>query len=264
MNIKTVLEEIDVGVSNIEIEGKVTYEKSPRNITGDNERGHFDFWSQFVVIEDSTGKIGCNVSIEKEEYRLKKGVIARVKGKLESYKDKNGEVQKSLKGKLIGISEGGKTTDVELEVAEEYFDKKAKEEEKVKLAEKPASNIWEAKDLRIARECAVKAVTDLVCAKIMKSYYFFTFADTIVKYIYNGVEKQEESKADRIKKAREIVEAPGKVEVRDEDAPFPDEKITDEEFEAIEKAVNEQEENEEPGSSYDNAIPFQGRGKAKN
>jgi hypothetical protein len=78
-------------------------------------------------------------------------------------------------------------------------------------------------------------------------------------------EKQAKpTKADRIKKAREIVEAPGKVEVRDEDAPFPDEKITDEEFEAIEKAVNEQEENEEPGSSYDNAIPFQGRGKAKN
>jgi len=103
---------LDVGMSNIEIEGKVTYAKTPRHIEGDNERGHYDFYSQFVVIDDGTGKIGCNVSIEKEEYRLEKDVVARVKGKLEEYKDKNGEMQKSLKGKLIGISKGGKTTDV--------------------------------------------------------------------------------------------------------------------------------------------------------
>jgi len=61
------IKNLDVGMSNIEIEGKVTYEKAPRNIKGDNERGHYDFYSQFVVIDDGTGKIGCNVSISVRE-----------------------------------------------------------------------------------------------------------------------------------------------------------------------------------------------------
>lgn len=58
--------------------------------------------------------------------------------------------------------------------------------------------------------------------------------------------KPKETKADRIKKAREIVEKPGKLEVKNaEDFIAPDEEITDEDI---------------PGSSYDNAIP---RGKAE-
>jgi len=245
------IDNLDVGMSNIEIEGKVTYEKAPRHIEGDNERGHYDFYSQFVVIDDSTGKIGCNVSMEKETYRLEKGVMARVKGKLEQYKDKNGEMQKSLKCSLVGISKGGKETDVQLEVAEEYFDEKAREAKEEKPApiekptEKPSNNVWEAKDLRIARECAVKAVTELICAKIMKSKDFFDFADTIVKYIYNGLTKKPKgkvTKADRIKLAKNIIKEHGSVEVKDEDAPFPDE--------------------DEPGSSYDNAKPYKGKKKA--
>jgi len=61
---------LDTGMSNIEIEGKVTYAKAPRHIEGDNERGHYDFYSQFVYIEDDSGKIGCDISINKEEYKL--------------------------------------------------------------------------------------------------------------------------------------------------------------------------------------------------
>ena len=53
------------------------------------------------------------------------------------------------------------------------------------------------------------------------------------------------TKADKIKQAREIVKAPGKLEIKDKDAPFPDEEIADKDI---------------PGSSYSNAIP---RGKAK-
>jgi len=248
------IDNLDVGMSNIEIEGKVTYEKAPRHIEGDNERGHYDFYSQFVVIDDGTGKIGCNVSIEKETYRLKKGVMARVKGKLEEYKDKNGEMQKSLKCSLVGISKGDKTTDVQLEVAKEFFDDKAKEEKTAPVAkptETPSNNIWEAKDLRIARECAVKAVTELVCAKVMKSKDFFTFSDTIVKYIYNGLpetpkeNKKEEpvTKEEKLALARHIAKGKGKLELREGSTGlFPEEDV--------------------PGSSPDNAIPFKGKRKA--
>jgi len=250
---------LDTGMSNIEIEGKVTYAKAPRHIEGDNERGHYDFYSQFVYIEDDSGKIGCDISINKEEYKLEQGVIARVKGKLDEYQG-----TKKIKGKLIGISKGNKTTDVQQEVAEEYFDKKAKEEKTAPVAkptETPSNNIWEAKDLRIARECAVKAVTELVCAKIMKSKDFFNFADSIVKYIYNGAEK-ETTKEERLALARHIAEGKkGKLELREgQTGLLEDKELTEEEIAEIENAVNEQEE---PGSSYDNAIPFKGKRKGK-
>ncbi|MCK4328291.1 hypothetical protein KAX02_00455 [candidate division WOR-3 bacterium] len=60
--------------------------------------------------------------------------------------------------------------------------------------------------------------------------------------------RSKTTKADKIKKAQDIVD--GKLEVKDEEAPFPDEAITDADI---------------PGSSPDNAIPFTGkrRGKAK-
>ena len=65
-------------------------------------------------------------------------------------------------------------------------------------------------------------------------------------------EAKPKTKADKIKQAREIVESPGKVEVKDEDQPFPDEEISDADL---------------PGSSYDNAVPYTGKrkglGKAK-
>ena len=58
----------------------------------------------------------------------------------------------------------------------------------------------------------------------------------------------EATKEERIKAAREIVGKTGKLEVKDEDAPFPDEKIADEDI---------------PGSSINKAIPFEGKRKAK-
>ncbi len=42
--------------------------------------------------------------------------------------------------------------------------------------------------------------------------------------------KPKATKADKIKKAREIVERPGKIEVKDEEAPFPDETIAPEDM----------------------------------
>ncbi len=59
-------------------------------------------------------------------------------------------------------------------------------------------------------------------------------------------EKEANTKADKIKQAREIAEMPGKLEIKDENAPFPDETISDEDI---------------PGSSYHNAIPFKGKRK---
>lgn len=249
MKINTVLTELNIGASNIDIEGEVTYVMLPRNVKGDNEKGHYDFWSQFVVIQDQTGKIGCGVNIEKEEYKLIKGTKARIKGKLSEYKNKKGEMVKKIDGKLIGISDRDKETDVELTAeVEEYFEEKAKEE---KVVEKPVdkvemktstNDIWEAKDLRIARECAVKAVTDLAVAKIIEGKEFFPFADTIVKYIYNGYKEKDDSG----KKKSILHDNREPLEVISDEPLFPDEEIADENI---------------PGSSPDKAIPWGGKRK---
>jgi len=272
------IENLDIGMNNIEIEGEVTYAMMPRNVTGDNEKGHYDFWSQFVVINDGTGKIGCSVSIEKEEYKLRKEVVARVKGKLEEYKNKDGEMVRKIKGKLIAISKGDSVTDVQQEMAEEYFEEKAKEEKKVdpsfvgekvqevilnRVVEKPIdkNNVWEIKDLRIARECAIKAVTELVANKIMESKDFFVFANTIVKYIYNGKVNNGNGDGDGKgkKKVSLLHDNREPLKVKDETKPFPGEP-TKEELDKVERAVNKKEG--KPGSSINNAIPFRGKAKA--
>lgn len=247
------IDELDIGMSNIEIEGEVTYTEVPEHREGVSKKGKkepYNFWSQFIVVDDGTGKMGCNVSVKDEDDGLTKGVIARVKGKLKEWEGK-----RSIQGKLIAISKGDKVTDVQQERAEEYFDEKAKEEKKeakpvavAKPVSKPENNVWEEKDLRIARECAIKAVTELVCAKIMKNKDFFNFADSLVKYIYNGNNDKPK-----------IIKEHGKLEVKDENALFPGEEPTKEELAGVEKAVNEKEE---AGSSIDNALPFKGKKKA--
>ena len=242
MKINTVLTEVNVGASNIDIEGEVVYTDNPEHKVGEGKKGHFDFWSQWVVIKDETGSLGCSLGLTDPKYKIEKGVISRIKGKLKEWEGK-----KSLtNGKLIGISKGGKEIDVQQKVAEEYFEEKAKEMPKIEPVKAPVeNNIWEAKDLRIARECAVKAVTELAVAKIIEGKDYFSFANTIVKYIYNGKVNGKEKKS-ILRNDHEPLE------VINEEPLFP--------AEEIENAVNEREK-EEQGSSINNAIPFKGKRK---
>ena len=278
MDIKEVLTKLDIGMSNIEIEGKVTYTEVPEHREGESKKakgGHYDFWSQTIHIDDDTGAIECSISVKDENDGIEKGVVARVKGKLAEWQG-----VRKIQGKLIAISKGDRVIDVQQERAEEYFEEKAKEEKieteqagKVIQAKaglfKPDNNVWEAKDLRIARECAVKAVTELACAGLLKGKEFFPFANTIVKYIYNGKVNGKKKKS-ILRNDREPLE------IIDDDAPFP--------VEEIENAVNEKEKNpvwitkikkeempskavmvkleKEEGSSYNNALPFKGKRKA--
>jgi len=274
MNIKGI-DNLDIGMSNIEIEGEVTYTEIPEHREGESPKakgGHYDFWSQRIFIDDGTGNIECSISVKDENDGIIKGVVARVKGKLTEWQGK-----RKIQGKLIAISKGDKTTDVQQERAEEYFEEKAKIDRlanKVKgkddeqitkenkldwskhpkeipildpVKPKPENSVWEAKDLRIARECAVKAVTELTVAKIITGKQFFPFANTIVKYIYNGKVNGKEKKSILRDDRRPL-------EIISEDQLFPDEVR-----EEIENAVNEKEKEKE--NSYHNAIPFKGKRK---
>jgi len=266
MDIKNI-ENLDIGVGGIIVEGETTYVNVPRHIEGDNEKGHYNFWSQFVVIDDGTGNIGCNVSFNKEEYRLTEGVIAKVKGRLEEYEDKNGEIQRSLRCSLVGVSEKEKTTDVKQKTAEKYFEDKAKEREETSTKE-PSKNVSKENDLHIVRECAIKAVTELAKVdpskgnfkiKISTKKDFFGFADEIVDYIYEGLQKEEAAvkakaedgvplnKEEKIGLARHIVGGK-KLELREGHTGL----LEDEE----EKIIDDEDL---PGSSYDNSIPWKGK-----
>ena len=254
---------LEIGMSNIEIEGEVTYTETPEHRVGTSKKTkkNFDFWSQRIFIDDGTGNIECSISVKDENGGIEKGVIARVKGKLGEWQG-----NRNIQGKLIAISKGGKVTDVQQEKAEEYFEEKAKEENIItnKLIAKIAANeikpekekakvennVWEKKDLRIARECAVKAVTELAVAKIITGTDFFHFANTIVKYIYNGKVNGKEKKSILHDNRQPL-------EVISDEPLFP--------AEEIENAVNEREKEEEHGTfvlnTYNNPIPFKGKKK---
>lgn len=233
MKIEEVLK-LEDGVSGITIEGEIIkIPEEPRN----SEYG----WSQMIILKDDTDEMSSwiNIKSAKDAYAI--GQYIKVKGK----------VRKWTKGNKSGISLNNANVIDEIVKAEEF-----KEEEKVSQAkqtvEKPISthstpvekeytksDYWHDKTLReiennkcIVRECAIKAVTELACSE-NKIFQFeidgyFTFADTIVDYIYDrwgkitseditkefggtAVEKPEEKdqiekpKEERIEKAREVV-----------------------------------------------------------
>lgn len=164
------LKELDVGISGVKVSGDITYVKLPKNWEGkDKKTGRaYNFWSQFVVLEDSSGSIGCNLTFPKETDALEEGVTnITIRGKVDEYRDNNGELQKSLSnGRIIRIKEeekgvtGGKTNNKENE-------------------------------MHIVRECSIKTATELVCAKVIKFEDLFPYTEKIASYIYGGLEKEE-------------------------------------------------------------------------
>lgn len=95
---------LDIGMSGISCSGEVKYENEPRNITGTHNNKPYSFWTQFVIIEDTTDSIGVNLKIGNADQRREKGQIISIeKGVLDSY-EKDGETKLSLKGNLVKTS----------------------------------------------------------------------------------------------------------------------------------------------------------------
>ena len=279
MEVKKVLTELDIGMSNITIEGEVTYTEVPEHrISPPDAKKEYDFWSQFIVIDDGTGKIGCSISVNDEDDGMVKGVMARVKGKLKEWQGK-----RKIQGKLIAISKGDKVTDVQQERAEQYFENKAKEgkkeEVKVVNVNKGNNNGYQAKEkywqnkhewekhtwrfnrAGMSRSNGVNYAKDMIDIllkhKIIKPKenevmtYFWGLVGEFGRYIFNG-ERPDNGNG----KKKSIL--------RDNHEPL--EKISDEPLfpaEEIENAVNEIEKAEEKdGSSPDKARPFKGKRKS--
>lgn len=202
------MEKAKEGDSGIELEGKVIKTLTPR----EGEYG----WSQFVVLNDSTGEIGCWLKLDSEKDNVSKGSSLKVKGTVsKEYKDDKGKMKRSLnnctfegdKKAVVSTQDNGDKGDywskkLELDIERFEWDKK--------------------RDLHnqmiIARECAFKAATELVCAENVEGATFekiFTLSDKIKNHYFKDSKEitSEDivkefggtTKEERIEKAREAV-----------------------------------------------------------
>jgi hypothetical protein len=196
----------------IELEGKVTKAIKPNS----NDFEGKLVWSQFIVLKDETGEQGCWLKLDSENDKVPKGISLKIKGKVgKEYEDSKGAMKRSLNNctfegdkKEVGSTQdnGGNKDDYwnkKLELDLERFE-------------------WDKKrDLRnqmiIARECAFKAATELVCAANVEGATFdkiFTLSDKIKGHYFKDREITNEdivkefggiTKEERIEKAREVV-----------------------------------------------------------
>lgn len=175
---------LDEGTANVLVKGKVTYTLPPKHVVSPKEaQKQYDFWSQFIVIEDSTGSMGINVTFGHEEDKRGKDDIVGVKGEIHKYEavnKKTGEKEEKIvlnKGKIV-------------ETPEEIAEKEAKKVDKEKDIEKPQvvnvnnnqqiSNEWEI------RKEAVIIAFDYGLKENFSIHDTFDLAKTIGNYIKSG------------------------------------------------------------------------------
>jgi len=170
----------------VEIEGNVKFAKAPMT-------GQYGV-SQWVVIADSTGEQGCWIYLDSEEDKIIKGACIKVSGKVKEFTNKKNQPDKSVNGKVI--DEIQKDEDVSQEKPMQSTQETTQKPEG-NPKEYTKDDYWHDKTFReiennkcIVRECAIKAVTEMVGKDIFpndenfeKEYY--KFADRIVGYIYN-------------------------------------------------------------------------------
>ncbi len=211
------LENLDVETSNITVEGNITYAGDIKNWTGKTDKGRaYNFWGQFVVLEDDTDNIGVSLTFKKETNALEEEDHVKIRGKLVEYTDNEGEVQRKLSGRVVKNKEEKK------EATGEEKDDNVKEEKK----DNNGNNGKGDKNLYIARECAIKAAVELIAAKKIKYEELFSCAEEIVKYIYEGYQKPEIEKSVKEELAEKLIKPERKTigvekdEIADEDIPF--------------------------------------------
>lgn len=79
--------------------------KLVREVKGSKDGRDYHFFSQFVVANDGTADMGLDLSLGKAEDSCKEGMVIKLQnGKADIYKDRKGNTQRKLKGKLEGIT----------------------------------------------------------------------------------------------------------------------------------------------------------------
>jgi hypothetical protein len=91
MKIKDILT-LDVGVSGLSASGIVKKAMPSRNVSGEHNGKPYSFWSSFVVLKEDGSEIGIDLNSETALTLHEGDTITVEKGKLDSYKDKKGNV----------------------------------------------------------------------------------------------------------------------------------------------------------------------------
>lgn len=172
----------------IELEGKVSHAQKP------NE-GQYG-WSQFIGVKDSTGEQNCWIKLADDVHQVVKGTSIKIKGKLgEEYEDKKSKkMVRSINNCDFEVI--GKVQDL------------AQSSVSSPKNEKVDDKVWKEKDLRMARESALKNIAQYVVAKIIKLEERFKSAQEDVDFIYkdmDGIKSESAIKEERIKKAEDAV-----------------------------------------------------------
>ena len=104
LNIKQIKDFSPEDVPSVTFEGKVGYVGEAKRKTGTTQAGkEYDFWSQFITVEDDTEKVGVSTSTkiaEKDKLITEADKNRRVKitnGKLRDYQDKSGKTQREIR-----------------------------------------------------------------------------------------------------------------------------------------------------------------------
>jgi len=98
----------DIG-DTVSTEGGVGYIGKPKHITGSKNGQDYDFYSQFITIEDGDDKIGVGISFNNESDCLaNKGEQIKIKGVMGSYEKDGKTVFKIDRSKLVRRAGGTK------------------------------------------------------------------------------------------------------------------------------------------------------------
>lgn len=120
---------LDEGTAGVSIKGKIVFSLAPKNIVSEpNAQKQFNFWSQFIAIEDKTGSIGANITFGEEKDKKVNGEIVEIKGTIHKYE-------------AINKKTGQKEEKIVLNNAKVIEPEKPKEETKTSPKEKPSSQV---------------------------------------------------------------------------------------------------------------------------
>ena len=152
-------DKVFTSLSGISLTGSLKYVGKEENKKGTKDGRAYDFWGQFIVIEDDTGKIGARKSGDTKEDvfpQSAKGKQVTVEGaKTTIYKDNKGEMQRKLTGGKISLSEQSKGESKDTsEVTRKGYDRLPNEQYVVSREE------WAKKDRTITRVAIVKSLIE--------------------------------------------------------------------------------------------------------
>jgi len=105
LNIRQIREFSPEDISSVTFEGKVGYVGQAKRKIGTTQAGkEYDFWSQFITVEDDTDKVGVSIATDQDKLLTEADKNRRVKiinGKLRDYQDKNGKTQREIRAGKI-------------------------------------------------------------------------------------------------------------------------------------------------------------------